>query len=349
MRKLFLVSIFISSILVSQNNDNVNNRSQNTTKDSLMTNTYHLENNKDQLEPVSPTNMFQDPDDESTTWRDYKRDLNGNIIYDQEPGNNGKVRWQNAAYWTSREKQGMWNVAKLPYVSEDDVLWGTRVTRTIVLDNPSNISLKMPIKVTYDNHFRNDKDPHSAQEVFSGIDARKNLFQILFDAAVSGQVNVYNSRLSRQYSEDEIIGNVEEKKEGCFSYLTYDTEEEEGDFNEEFWDPSADEEEYVQILDTFKAFEIIKYIIVEDWFFDKRRSKMDVRIISITPVCTYEFGLLVDGEIETEAVDEKELGTFFYPEIRNLLANHKIYNSQIELPVDLDTCTPHTHTSGITT
>ena len=121
---------------------------------------------------------------------------------------------------------------------------------------------------------------------------------------------------------------MEEKKEGCFSYLTYDTEEEEGDFNEEFWDPSADEEEYVQILDTFKAFEIIKYIIVEDWFFDKRRSKMDVRIISITPVCTYEFGLLVDGEIETEAVDEKELGTFFYPEIRNLLANHKIYNSQ---------------------
>ena len=76
--------------------------------------------------------MFQDPNDPSTTWKDYERDLNGNIIYDKEPTNNGKVRWQDASYWSSREKQGMWEVAKLPYVSEDDVMWGTRLRRRFI-------------------------------------------------------------------------------------------------------------------------------------------------------------------------------------------------------------------------
>ena len=43
---------------------------------------------------------------------------------------------------------------------------------------------------------------------------QKKSFQdeILYDAAVSGQVNVYNSRMSRQYSMDEILGDVENKK-----------------------------------------------------------------------------------------------------------------------------------------
>ena len=41
-------------------------------------------------------------------------------------------------------------------------------------------------------------------QVFSGIDAKKNLFQILFDASWVGQINVYNSRMSRQYSELEL-------------------------------------------------------------------------------------------------------------------------------------------------
>ena len=48
-----------------------------------MYNTYHLDKNKERIEPVSPTNMFQDPNDPSTTWKDYERDLNGNIIYDK--------------------------------------------------------------------------------------------------------------------------------------------------------------------------------------------------------------------------------------------------------------------------
>ena len=86
-----------------------------------MYNTYHLDKNKERIEPVSPTNMFQDPNDPSTTWKDYERDLNGNIIYDKEPTNNGKVRWQDA-FIEFKKKQGMWEVAKLPYTMKM-MLW----------------------------------------------------------------------------------------------------------------------------------------------------------------------------------------------------------------------------------
>lgn len=330
MKKVFFISaLFISSMLLAQNDGNTENRSKNTVKDSLMYNTYHLDKNKDRIEPVSKTNMFQNPDDPSTTWKDYERDLDGNIIYDKEPNNNGKVRWQDASYWSSREKQGMWEAAKLPYVNEDDVLWGTRLRREIHLKDPANINLKLPFDVIYADHAGYGGQSRQ-DEVFAGIDARKNLFKILYDAAVTGQVNVYNSRMSRQFSMPEILGDVENKKNGVFSYITLASVEANDSGLDEDDDEWFGEEELIreEVLEIFNPSDVVKYVIVEDWFFDKRRSKMDVRIISITPVCTYEIETVdADGDVLSES-GQIEAGTFFYPEIRKLLVNHKIYNNQ---------------------
>ena len=336
MKKVFLIlTLCFSTILLAQNDGNTENRSKNTVKDSLMTNTYHLEKNQENIEPVSPTNLFQNPDDPSTTWKDYERDLNGNIIYDKEPNNNGKIRWQDASYWSSREKQGMWEAAKLPYVSEDDVVWGTRLRREIHLTDPANITLKMPFDIIYSDHVGLGGQSRQ-DEVFSGIDARKNLFKILFDAATSGQVNVYNSRMSRQFSMLEILGDAENQQGGVFSYMTFASveagseDEENEDFNEddEYW--SGDEELVrEEVLEIFCPSDVVKYVIIEDWFFDKRRSKMDVRIVSITPVVRYEIQEIdPDGEVLPGRVVEREAGTFFYPEIRSLLVNHRVYNTQ---------------------
>tara|TARA_B100000963_G_scaffold140995_1_gene122771 strand:- start:1491 stop:2702 length:1212 start_codon:yes stop_codon:yes gene_type:complete len=338
MKQLSLcILFFVSNIIVAQNNDNAENRSKNNVKDSLMTNTYHLKSNQKQkeysdglppsgfIEPVSKSNLFQDPNDPSTTWKDYERDGAGNIIYDKENDDNGKVRWQDAAYWSSREKQGMWEVAKLPYVSEDDVIWGTRVVRDIFLEDPANIPLKHPYNRKYDNHYVDGGSLKelSTNQIFSGIDARKNLFQILFDAAWSGQVNVYNSRMSRQYSEYEIKGDAEKLKPGVLRFRTVITDDG-SDFEEDDEDLTTFVEEGpevdVVLLEPFEARFVYKYRIVEDWFFDKRRSKMDARIVSITPYATFSN--------EEEQEEKASVGTFFYPEIRELLANHKIFNEQ---------------------
>ena len=68
---------------------------------------------------------------------------------------------------------------------------------------------------------------------------------------------------------------------------------------------------------TTQAITVIKYEIVEDWFFDKRRSKDGCKNCFNYPNCS-----TIDGtDFETE------LGTFYYPEIRRFLANHKVYNT----------------------
>ncbi len=332
---LLILLIFNYSIIIAQNDNNTKNRSKVTVKDSLMTNTYNLETNQKKdtysesdptsgyLEPVSKTNLFQDPNDPSTTWKDYERDSGGNIIYDKGDDNNGSVRWQDASYWSSREKQGMWEVVKLPYVSEDDVIWGTRVTRDIYVDEPSNIPLKYPHSIEYDDHMEDGSGGLTSltnNQVFSGIDARKNLFQILFDAAWAGQINVYNSKMSRQYSEAELKGGGD--KAGVLRYLREEAElVDYDDVSDDEYIEEGEEAEAILVLTPFPAYELKKYRIVEDWFFDKRRSKMEVRIISITPYVDYT-------NAETGEDDTASVGTYFYPEIRKLLVNHKIYNEQ---------------------
>ena len=130
---------------------------------------------------------------------------------------------------------------------------------------------------------------------------------------------------------NEILGDVENKKNGVFSYITSamqeaESENQQGDDEDLFF--GEEELERIDVLQVFNPSDVIKYIIVEDWFFDKRRSKMDVRIISITPVCQYDAETLdADGDLLVETVTS-EAGTFFYPEIRKVLVNHKIYNEQ---------------------
>ena len=329
MKKIFLIpTLLFSTILFAQNNNNAENR-QDITKmnqvkgDSLITNTYNLEMNLENIEPASETNIFQDPRESDASWKDINRDQAGNIIYENDEPfeNNGKVRWQDQANWSSREKQGMWDPMSYSYVSEDDVMWAKRVTRLIILDEPVNSGLKYPEGTEYTNHPGFGDGAAYFDEVLTGIDARKNLFVILRDAALSGQVNVYNRRMSRLYSDTEISGvtladteNIDELVEGLFNNLIED-QKSVVDMNTGITTTTRNIE-----LQTVKTKEVRKYEIVEDWFFDKRRSKMDVRIVSITPIA-----YVADKDmIITD--DEKECGTFYYPEIRRLLANHKVYN-----------------------
>jgi len=315
MKKLFLSLSFIMSFALIAQDKDLSNKQNKENKDhlsqlsdELRTNTYNLDMNEELLEPASMTNIIQRHDVGDTSWKDPKRDQQGNIVYDDVLfENKGNVKWQDYSYWSSREKQGMWNPMPMPYVSEDDVVWATRITREIVLSEPGNAPLLYPKEINYEDHL-GIQNMQQLNEVLTGIDARKNLFQILKDAAYSGQVNVYNTRLSRMYSYNEIKGNPDAKIRGALSYVMTKEEEledEDGGFI------------YVEteVVNDVDPQQIKAYTIVEDWFFDKRRSKMDVRIVSITP------NAALPGKAGLT-----ELGTFYYPEIRRLLANHKVYN-----------------------
>jgi gliding motility associated protien GldN len=64
---------------------------------------------------------------------------------------------------------------------------------------------------------------------------------------------------------------------------------------------------------------IVKYRIKEDWFFDRQRSVMDVRIIGICPV---QDVYSADGSYK----GSRPLFWIYYPQARPLLAGHNAFN-----------------------
>ena len=79
------------------------------------------------------------------------------------------------------------------------------------------------------------------------------------------------------------------------------------------------------MFDTLEAYEpkdIIRYDIKEDWFFDKQRSMLDVRIIGICPVVYNENSI-------TGAINGvKPLFWLYFPECRFVFQNFFVYNPE---------------------
>ena len=67
--------------------------------------------------------------------------------------------------------------------------------------------------------------------------------------------------------------------------------------------------------------EIVQYVIKEDWFFDKQRSVLDVRIIGISPVV-----VAINPESQ-EVVGLKNLFWLYFPECRYVFQNFFVYNN----------------------
>lgn len=67
--------------------------------------------------------------------------------------------------------------------------------------------------------------------------------------------------------------------------------------------------------------DIIQYHMKEDWFFDKERSVMDVRIIAIAPV-------IYNKDPEGQITGTRELFWLYFPHCRFVLNNYFAYNSK---------------------
>ena len=72
--------------------------------------------------------------------------------------------------------------------------------------------------------------------------------------------------------------------------------------------------------DSITPDEIVAWDLKEDWFFDKQRSVMDVRIIGISPVVYYY-------SVSTKQVEgTKNLFWLYFPQIRPIIQNYFVYN-----------------------
>jgi len=163
------------------------------------------------------------------------------------------------------------------YVSENDVYWHKRVWRVIDVKEKMNLPFK-----------------------YEGLDWKNlsPLVDILRNPAISGEVTVYDD----EYFKSPLT--AEQVRQRGAGFDTVQLQDFEGNYlkdtvTERIFDPNK----------------VLHYRIKEDWFFNKKTSQMQVRIIGIAPMYYDE-----------QAQIEIPLFWVYYPAERAILARSEAFN-----------------------
>lgn len=172
----------------------------------------------------------------------------------------------------------------LPFIREADVMWKKRIWREIDFRQKMNQGFYYPI--------------NSHQNL-------KNLITIIIDAMKEGKMTAYDVE-----STDELLTPISYNQ---FMNKQSDT------IYKTFRRPYPPYDEYdTMIISQFDPTQIMRCRIKEEWYFDKQRSQMLVRIIAICPV----------KMIELENGDQVPQPLFWIPyeSAREVFAQAPFYN-----------------------
>jgi len=173
--------------------------------------------------------------------------------------------------------------AQLPYIRQADVLWERRLWQVIDLRERINQPMYFPLEPSQ---------------------GRKSLFQVLFDGVQSGELIAYqNDDFTEPRSFQEIQAGL-----GTTRTITLQR-------------PFPPYEDFDTVINIpFRSADIISFRIKEDWFFDSKRSVLDVRIIGICPVRE-----AINPETG-EVIGAEPMFWIYFPEARPLLARTAVFN-----------------------
>jgi gliding motility associated protien GldN len=168
------------------------------------------------------------------------------------------------------------------YLREADVVWSKRYYRLIDLREKANFPLYYPLNATNDG--------------------RKSFVNIILDEIEKGNITAYDPHfVPTTYNDiEKSMGGGEQhiQKPVGDGSVTKDT----------------------VIIEPGKRDLVQNLVLYEEWYFDKKLSKLDVRIIAIQPLWV--------GTNQAGALDKKELCWVKFDEIRDILAKYEVFNSR---------------------